>query len=62
MKNIIANPLLIRKYNQPVPRYTSYPTIPFWNNELDKNCWEKTFTEQFSNCNAIDGISLYIHP
>ena len=29
------NPLLIKKYNRPVPRYTSYPTVPFWKEEID---------------------------
>ena len=24
---------LIQKYNIPGPRYTSYPTVPFWNKE-----------------------------
>lgn len=21
---------LLNRYNQPIPRYTSYPTVPFW--------------------------------
>ena len=25
---------LIEKYNVPGPRYTSYPTVPYWNQEL----------------------------
>ena len=24
---------LIQKYNLPGPRYTSYPTVPYWDNE-----------------------------
>jgi hypothetical protein len=24
---------LLRKYNVPGPRYTSYPTVPYWNEE-----------------------------
>ena len=24
---------LIQKYNIPGPRYTSYPTVPFWDKE-----------------------------
>jgi hypothetical protein len=26
-----VDPVLVRTYNQPLPRYTSYPTVPFWN-------------------------------
>lgn len=55
------NPLLIKKYDQPVPRYTSYPTVPFWKNDLDAGKWRTTFIDRFSNCNAADGISIYVH-
>ena len=27
---------LIKKYNVPGPRYTSYPTVPFWKNQTLK--------------------------
>src|SRR5690606_38839995 len=52
---------LIRKYNVAAPRYTSYPTVPFWDTEQwDKNQWiEKIkITHQES---PEKGISLYIH-
>ena len=53
---------LIRKYNQPVPRYTSYPTVPFWDANLpDKNRWEATIKETFKATNTKEGISLYLH-
>jgi oxygen-independent coproporphyrinogen-3 oxidase len=55
------NPLLIKKYDQPVPRYTSYPTVPFWQDGLDVERWRETFAEQFNKCNASDGLSIYIH-
>jgi oxygen-independent coproporphyrinogen-3 oxidase len=61
MKYVQANPLLVSKYNQPVPRYTSYPTVPFWNDDIDKNTWEEDFVRQFNNQNHTRGISLYIH-
>ena len=28
---------LIDKYNVPIPRYTSYPTVPFWKDGLLDN-------------------------
>ncbi|MGZ8557490.1 MAG: oxygen-independent coproporphyrinogen III oxidase, partial [Chitinophagaceae bacterium] len=61
MENIKVNPLLIRKYNQPVPRYTSYPTVPFWETNLALERWQEKFAEQFNKHNAADGISIYIH-
>jgi oxygen-independent coproporphyrinogen-3 oxidase len=61
MESEVVNTLLVRKYNQPVPRYTSYPTVPFWNENLDTREWQKNFTEKFSEQNHINGISLYIH-
>ena len=61
MQQPILNPLLIKKYNTPVPRYTSYPTVPFWQNDLDIRVWEREFTTQFEQQNAVNGISIYIH-
>lgn len=55
------NPLLVHKYNQPVPRYTSYPTVPFWNNEISVQQWQEHFTSQFAEQNAANGISVYVH-
>ena len=55
------NPLLIRKYNQAVPRYTSYPTVPFWESNINVANWQKVFAEQFHLQNPAKGISIYIH-
>jgi oxygen-independent coproporphyrinogen-3 oxidase len=52
--------ILVRKYNQPVPRYTSYPTVPFWKEELDVEKWKSCFQFKFEEQNA-NGISLYLH-
>ena len=60
-QNLPINPLLLKKYNQPVPRYTSYPTVPFWQNDIDVQKWEIKFTEQFTLQNAVNGISIYVH-
>ncbi len=52
---------LVEKYNVPGPRYTSYPTVPFWkNNSLSVADWLKTI-ERNSNTFDTDDISLYIH-
>lgn len=60
-KPISNDPLLIKKYNQSVPRYTSYPTVPFWQNEIEVTKWQQQFAEQFMANNAAEGISIYIH-
>ncbi len=53
---------LIRKYNVPGPRYTSYPTVPFWDKEgISREDWIKTFQRSFIESNSTQGISLYIH-
>ncbi len=53
---------LIQKYNVPGPRYTSYPTVPYWNEELfSTDLWKKTFLQSFQESNDNEGISLYIH-
>ena len=52
---------LLDKYNVAVPRYTSYPTVPFWNDAIEKKQWGEVFSTEFSKHNASEGISLYIH-
>ena len=44
---------LLTKYNIPAPRYTSYPTVPFWNN---RSGWESSLPQ-----NSAEPLSLYIH-
>ena len=55
------NNKLLKKYNVPVPRYTSYPTIPFWNETINGEEWKIVFQRQFEKTNMHDGISLYLH-
>jgi oxygen-independent coproporphyrinogen-3 oxidase len=53
---------LIQKYNVPGPRYTSYPTVPFWDDSsFTTNEWKNTFLKSFTQSNSSEGISLYIH-
>ncbi|SMC35198.1 oxygen-independent coproporphyrinogen III oxidase [Cellulophaga tyrosinoxydans] len=53
---------LVQKYNIPGPRYTSYPTVPYWDiTNFSGKKWQKTLQKSFSESNAIEGISLYIH-
>jgi oxygen-independent coproporphyrinogen-3 oxidase len=52
---------LLRKYNIPVPRYTSYPTVPFWNQRIEARAWKAAFIRKFKESNRDSGISLYLH-
>lgn len=52
---------LIQKYNIPGPRYTSYPTVPYWNAEaFDRMTWQDTLASSVEK-HRDEGISLYIH-
>ncbi len=53
---------LIQKYNVPGPRYTSYPTVPYWNPDtLNTKIWKSSLQKSFTESNSDEGISLYIH-
>lgn len=48
------------KYNIPVPRYTSYPTVPFWDNEeFSIEGYNKTL--QTAYWSSSKEVSIYIH-
>lgn len=52
---------LVHKYNRPIPRYTSYPAVPFWKEKIDGTAWKSAFQQRFSEENHVNGISLYVH-
>ncbi|WP_432708638.1 oxygen-independent coproporphyrinogen III oxidase [Pedobacter sp.] len=53
---------LIQKYNVAAPRYTSYPTVPFWDQAtFNQENWAKAVVQTFNDSNTSDGISVYIH-
>ncbi|MEZ4687341.1 MAG: hypothetical protein R3B47_15110 [Bacteroidia bacterium] len=48
-----------KKYTTPAPRYTSYPTVPYWQQEAPS---EEAWFEVVKNGLVADpGLSLYIH-
>ncbi|KAA3437132.1 oxygen-independent coproporphyrinogen III oxidase [Rufibacter hautae] len=67
--NVLENPLqeqalekLIQKYNVSAPRYTSYPTVPFWDQQAPTTeQWFQVVEKAFTESNATKGISLYLH-
>ena len=53
---------LLKKYDVPVPRYTSYPTMPFWSVEaFSTDRWLYSVRKIFEETNTSKGISIYIH-
>lgn len=54
-------PELIQKYNTPAPRYTSYPTVPLWENNVDGKSWEGLVEKAFQLYGKEEGVTLYIH-
>lgn len=52
---------LISKYNVAAPRYTSYPTVPFWENDaFNEVKWRKNVLARYKQ-SKDEGISIYIH-
>ena len=52
---------LIRKYNVAAPRYTSYPTVPFWeNDQFTAAEWQDRVALNFQQSKDA-GISIYVH-
>ncbi|MBO6533066.1 MAG: oxygen-independent coproporphyrinogen III oxidase [Muricauda sp.] len=52
---------LVQKYNVPGPRYTSYPTVPYWDiNSFSGKKWNSSVLRAFQE-NPEEGISVYIH-
>lgn len=53
---------LIQKYNIAGPRYTSYPTVPYWNKEgISYDTWIDSVKKSFQESNSSEGVSIYIH-
>ena len=53
---------LVNKYNVAGPRYTSYPTVPYWDEaSFSLNKWKSTLIKSFNQSNTKEGVSLYIH-
>jgi len=58
----MKNKHLVDKYHVAAPRYTSYPTVPYWDKDtFDETKWADSVRNTFNMSNTADGISLYIH-
>ncbi|WP_228852149.1 oxygen-independent coproporphyrinogen III oxidase [Aegicerativicinus sediminis] len=53
---------LISKYNVAGPRYTSYPTVPYWDSQtFSLVAWKESIQKSFAETKDSEGISIYIH-
>lgn len=53
---------LVKKYNVSIPRYTSYPTVPFWKEPMNNaERWSEILLRAQMDNRMKDGISIYIH-
>ncbi len=53
---------LIQKYNIPGPRYTSYPTVPYWDNDsISPGIWKDTVNRVFSESNTDEDRVIRQH-
>jgi oxygen-independent coproporphyrinogen-3 oxidase len=53
---------LTAKYNVAAPRYTSYPTMPYWDTiSFEARLWQQSVRLAFQESNDKEGISLYVH-
>lgn len=51
---------LLNKYDKPIPRYTSYPTVPYWEPEtIDPEKWMRSVMDTFVSEHGE--ICIYIH-
>ncbi len=50
---------LLQRYNQAVPRYTSYPAVPHWNTErFELEAWKKAVIDAYQKNQKL---ALYLH-
>lgn len=52
---------IVSRYNIQAPRYTSYPTVPYWETAPTQEEWRRLVSDSFKKNNSAQGISLYIH-
>jgi oxygen-independent coproporphyrinogen-3 oxidase len=53
---------LIKKYNVAGPRYTSYPTVPYWAETPKPEDWLKTIADALDESRAKKiGAAIYVH-
>ncbi len=53
---------LLKKYNVQGPRYTSYPTVPYWEDHPDQQQWIEYLSKELNKSQTTGhGAAIYIH-
>ncbi len=53
---------LLKKYNVPGPRYTSYPTVPYWSDSPSEQQWIDSIAQSLDESAKVGvGAALYAH-
>ena len=59
---MIHSETLLRKYNIPGPRYTSYPTVPYWTDSPTESQWISHIAQALDESEKKGvGAALYLH-
>jgi oxygen-independent coproporphyrinogen III oxidase len=58
--NAIVAAKLVAKYDVPGPRYTSYPTVPYWDSTPTEEQWIERVRSAL-RASAENGAALYVH-
>lgn len=54
--------VLLKKYNIPGPRYTSYPTVPYWETNPTSAQWVQSIAKALDESEKLGiGAAIYIH-
>jgi oxygen-independent coproporphyrinogen-3 oxidase len=56
-----VDPRLLRKYNVPGPRYTSYPTVPYWETAPTEAQWLERVDHAIGADTTGSGGAVYLH-
>jgi oxygen-independent coproporphyrinogen-3 oxidase len=58
----MISPRLIQKYNIPGPRYTSYPTVPYWDRNPNESQWIEALNSSIrDSIKTGTGAAIYVH-
>lgn len=52
---------LFKKYNVPGPRYTSYPTVPYWEKNPTVEEWISAISNSLTQASGAQGAAVYVH-
>ena len=58
--NVAIADSLVAKYDVPGPRYTSYPTVPYWEATPDESQWIGHIARALDR-DGMQGAALYVH-